>query len=68
MSVQKSTKVGPPTSTTSLDHKWTPGLMLAHAVAMVLCGIIIRAALDFQDATDALAFYGVYHREPWNQV
>jgi hypothetical protein len=52
----------------SLDHKWTSGLILAHVFATAVCVIIIRAAVAFQDATDALAFYGVYHREPWNQL
>jgi uncharacterized membrane protein YGL010W len=30
--------------------------------------VVLQAALGFQDAKDALAFYGVYHREPRNQL
>mmetsp|Transcript_19983 Transcript_19983/g.40492 ORF Transcript_19983/g.40492 Transcript_19983/m.40492 type:complete len:249 (-) Transcript_19983:73-819(-) len=43
-------------------------LLLAHALAISVVFVIIRAALSFRDATDALAFYGVYHREKWNQL
>jgi uncharacterized membrane protein YGL010W len=45
----------------------TPGLMLAHAFAIIVIATIVRAALEFENAEEALAFYGVYHREPWNQ-
>jgi uncharacterized membrane protein YGL010W len=48
--------------------KTTPGLVLAHVISCVILYIIVEAALKFEHATDALAFYGVYHREPWNQV
>jgi hypothetical protein len=49
------------------DKTTTPGLMLAHAFAILGIAIIVRAALAFENAEEALAFYGVYHREPWNQ-
>jgi len=44
-----------------------PGLALSHLVSCVVVYIIVDAALKFEHATEALAFYGVYHREPWNQ-
>lgn len=43
-------------------------LMAAHIFAAAGMTVVIQAALGFQDAKDALAFYGVYHREPRNQL
>ena len=43
-------------------------LALAHITSISFCGVVLRAALQFKDITDALAFYGVYHREPLNQL
>lgn len=43
-------------------------LLLAHAGALTVLAIMINGASNFQDITDALAFYGVYHRDPINQV
>lgn len=43
-------------------------LLLAHAGALTVLAIMINGALNFQDITDALAFYGVYHRDPINQA
>ena len=45
----------------------TAGLLLAHAIGCSILFITFRAALKFADVSGALAFYGVYHREPWNQ-
>jgi uncharacterized membrane protein YGL010W len=43
------------------------GFLVAQAVTVVLVGLIVKAAAGFEDASSALGFYGVYHREPWNQ-
>lgn len=43
-------------------------LVGAQVFAFVIMAIIIQAALGFSDAQKALAFYGVYHREPHNQI
>ena len=43
-------------------------LVLAQFTSLAFCAAILRAALQFEDITDALAFYGVYHREPLNQL
>ena len=42
--------------------------LLAHAVALTVIAIMCNGASNFRDVTDALAFYGVYHRHPINQV
>jgi uncharacterized membrane protein YGL010W len=55
-------------STRGNNTKTTLGLVLAHVFSGVIVYIIVEAALKFEHATDALAFYGVYHRQPWNQV
>jgi uncharacterized membrane protein YGL010W len=52
----------------SLDHKISPGLVLAHFFSGAALFIIVSAAFDFADITDLLAFYGVYHRNPTNQL
>merc|ERR1719223_1823782 len=46
----------------------SPSYILAHAFALGMCYIMIDAALSFQNVDDALAFYGVYHRDPINQL
>ena len=51
----------------SSSNTLTLGLILAHVISCSLIFIIVRAALNFADVSEALAFYGVYHREPWNQ-
>ena len=52
----------------SLDHNISPGLVLAHFTSGAVLFIIISAAFEFSDITDLLAFYGVYHRNPTNQL
>jgi uncharacterized membrane protein YGL010W len=51
---------------------WSPpvsaSLLLAHAACAVVGYVMVKAALQFNDKESALAFYGVYHREPINQV
>lgn len=49
-------------------NKASVSFLVAQAVAALLVGVIFKAALGFKDVSTALAFYGVYHREPWNQV
>lgn len=44
------------------------GLLLSHAFHGVIFTICAKSAYNFEDATRAMAFYGVYHREPWNQL
>jgi uncharacterized membrane protein YGL010W len=43
-------------------------LLGAHIFAAAGLTVVVQAAAGFQDAKDALAFYGVYHREPRNQL
>jgi len=56
----------------SQQHETTPmpsiSLLLANAFSSILFYVIIKGFQSFQDITDALAFYGVYHRDPINQV
>lgn len=47
--------------------KASASFLVAQAVTALLVALIVKAALSFEDASSALAFYGVYHREPWNQ-
>jgi uncharacterized membrane protein YGL010W len=51
-----------------VPDEMTPVLLAAHAINFVLSIIVVQASLAFEDAEKAMAFYGVYHREPWNQV
>lgn len=44
------------------------GFLAAQIATAFVVGVIVKAAIGFEDASSALAFYGVYHREPWNQV
>jgi uncharacterized membrane protein YGL010W len=50
------------------DHKPTPIFLVAQAFAMMTMYVIVKAALRFRDVEDTMAFYGVYHREPMNQL
>ncbi len=43
-------------------------LLIAHTFALITLSIIYNGASSFQNITDALAFYGVYHRHPINQI
>lgn len=49
-------------------QKATPGFLLAQITATALTFTVVAAALQFRDIDDALASYGVYHREPLNQL
>jgi uncharacterized membrane protein YGL010W len=47
----------------------TTGLVLAHALTAVVSMLTARAALEFGSSVlETMAFYGVYHAHPWNQV
>jgi 2-hydroxy fatty acid dioxygenase len=47
---------------------WPPSLILAECIAVSLIVLVISAAQKFRNIEDALGFYGVYHREPLNQL
>jgi uncharacterized membrane protein YGL010W len=47
--------------------KASASFLVAQATAAVFVAIVFNAAIGFKDGSSALAFYGVYHREPWNQ-
>lgn len=55
-------------TSTAYRSSWSVGLVLAHAVMAALSYECVRAALAFDNKESALAFYGVYHREPLNQL
>jgi len=42
--------------------------LFAHGVPMFIHFVVIRAFLSFPSIDDALGFYGVYHRDPSNQL
>lgn len=42
--------------------------VVAHGVAMSIVYIIVKGFLSYTTILDALAFYGVYHRDPMNQL
>lgn len=43
-------------------------LVIAHGFAISILYIMVKAFLSFTSITDAMAFYGVYHRDPVNQL
>ena len=40
---------------------------MAQTITAMLVALIFKAGIGFKDISIALAFYGVYHQEPWNQ-
>lgn len=42
--------------------------LVAHAFCFGISAVIIKSFWEFENASRALAFYGVYHRYGWNQV
>jgi hypothetical protein len=54
--------------TTSSSPTRRTSLFLAHGFAIIIIFIITRGFLSFTSITDTLAFYGVYHRHPINQI
>lgn len=43
-------------------------LLVAHLACLFISFVIIKSFWEFENASRALAFYGVYHRYGWNQV
>jgi uncharacterized membrane protein YGL010W len=43
-------------------------LIIAHLFCALISFLIIKSFFDFQNAQEALGFYGVYHQYGWNQV
>jgi len=56
------------TTTTSSSVSFSFSLMLAHLFCAGISFVIIKSFFDFQNAQEALGFYGVYHQYGWNQV
>ena len=52
----------------TIPSQWSIGYILAHAASIVVVIIVVIAAASFENAFAAMAFYGVYHREPLNQL
>ena len=44
------------------------GYLVAHLLSFGITAVIIKSFWQFENASGALAFYGVYHRYGWNQV
>lgn len=42
--------------------------VVAHLACLFISFVIIKSFWEFENASRALAFYGVYHRYGWNQV
>jgi uncharacterized membrane protein YGL010W len=57
-----------PTLLPTVPSRWSIGYIFAHALSVLVVTIVGIAAASFQDASSAMAFYGVYHREPFNQL
>jgi 2-hydroxy fatty acid dioxygenase len=63
--------MAPTSSSDNLDSRARKppfSLLLAHFVCGVIATIIVQSFNDFENSTEALAFYGVYHRYPLNQL
>lgn len=52
----------------TIPHSPSLSWMIAHAFNVFFVGCVISAANGFEDATEAMSFYGVYHQEPLNQL
>ncbi len=52
---------------TKRNGRLNKSLLAAHAVSFGISFIIIKSFWEFENASRALAFYGVYHRYGWNQ-
>lgn len=51
-----------------IPERLSPGLVVAHLVNAILLLIVLQAAVSFHNAIAAMAFYGVYHSHPVNQL
>jgi hypothetical protein len=52
----------------SPPNQISANLVVAHVISIGTMAMIFKEASGFADVTEALAFYGVYHREPGNQL
>lgn len=52
----------------TIPSQWSTGYVFAHVVSIVVATMVGIAAVSFDNASAAMAFYGVYHREPLNQL
>lgn len=48
--------------------QWTIGMLVAHAVSAAMTVAVLTAAWNQPSRQAAMAFYGVYHRNPMNQL
>jgi uncharacterized membrane protein YGL010W len=55
-------------TTTTSPPSFSFSLILAHLFCAGISFVIIKSFFDFQNAQEALGFYGVYHQYGWNQV
>jgi 2-hydroxy fatty acid dioxygenase len=46
----------------------TPSCLVAHLANAAIFTVCVQSVLEFHDSVSAMAFYGVYHREPANQL
>jgi uncharacterized membrane protein YGL010W len=57
----------PPFPSSSSSLPW--GLLASHVVTAFMFGLCVKTCwYEFGNVESALAFYGVYHRAPWNQI
>lgn len=53
----------------AVPHSLSVGFVVAHIFQAGLFYFCFKSVVfDFKDAEQSLAFYGVYHRAPWNQA
>merc|ERR1712038_777973 len=50
------------------ENMTSTSYFLAHTFSIVLLTLIVKSFISYSSITDALAFYGVYHRNPINQL
>jgi len=63
-----SIKSATPKGNNNDGNHFSRSFLLAQFVCVLISTIIIRSFWEFENASRALAFYGVYHRYGWNQV
>lgn len=56
------------TTSSNSGRESSSSFLVAQGFALLISTIIIGSFWEFEDASRALAFYGVYHRYGWNQV
>jgi len=69
LSEPRSTATANSSSSSTSKRKYMSfSFLLAHSFSFAISYVIIRSFWEFENASRALAFYGVYHRYGWNQV